>query len=106
MKDFNVNIGKRIRQIRESQGKTRDQVAEIADISPQFLFYIEIGQKSMTAKTIVNLADALNVTTDYILLGCGNRMSKIVENLEGLPTKDLELAEKFLEMFSLGVRHR
>lgn len=102
--DFNVDIGKRIRQIRESQGKTREQIAEAAEISPQFLFYIETGQKSMSAKTIVNLAAALNVTTDYLLRGCITPMAKIVTNLEGLPPEQLNLAEKFLKTFSAGAR--
>lgn len=104
--DFNVDIGKRIRQIRESQGKTREQIAEVAEISPQFLFYIETGQKSMTAKTIVNLSAALNVTTDYLLRGCITPMAKIVNNLEGLPPETLNLAEKFLENFSLGAKKK
>ena len=106
MKEFNVNIGKRIRQIRESQNKTREQIAEAAEISPQFLFYIETGQKSMTAKTIVNLAKALNVTTDYILIGQYSSMSRIVDNLEGLEPEKLDLAEKFLEVFSAGARKK
>ena len=104
--DFNVDIGKRIRQIRESQGKTREQIAEVAEISPQFLFYIETGQKSMTVKTIVNLANSLNVTTDYLLRGCITPMAKIVTNLEGLPPDKLNLAEKFLETFSVGARNK
>lgn len=106
MSNFNSDIGKRIRQIRESQGKTRDQVSEAADISSQFLFYIETGQKSMTAKTIVNLSKALNVTTDYLLLGCNTPMSRIVDNLEGLEPEKLNLAEKFLEVFSAGARQK
>ena len=106
MNDFNLSIGKRIRQIRESQGKTRDQVSEAADISSQFLFYIETGQKSMTAKTIVNLAKALNVTTDYILIGQYSSLSRIVDNLEGLEPEKLDLAEKFLEVFSAGARQK
>ena len=104
--DFNVDIGKRIRQIRESQGKTREQIAEVAEISQQFLFYIETGQKSMTAKTIVNLANSLNVTTDYLLRGCITPMAKIVTNLEGLPPDKLNLAEKFWETFSVGARNK
>ena len=101
--DFNTNIGKRIRSIRESQGKTREQIAELADISSQFLFYIETGKKSMTAKTIVNLAKALNVTTDFLLLGCITPMSKIVNDLEGLTPDQLDLAGTFIKIFSKGV---
>ncbi len=104
--NFNKQIGSRIRNMRESQGKTRDQIAEMAGISSQFLFYIETGKKSMTAKTIINLSKALNVTTDYILLGYANPMSKILINLEGLTQEQLNLVEKFLELFSYGAHQK
>ena len=104
--DFNVAIGNRIRLIREAQKKTREQVAEEADISSQFLFYIETGQKSMTAKTIVNLSKALNVTTDFLLLGCVTPMAKIVNNLEGLPPAQLYLAEQFIDILSIGLHSK
>ncbi len=115
-KDLNIAIGKRIRLLRESQGKTRDVLSEEADISPHFLFEIETGQKSMTSNTIINLAKALNVTTDFILLGAAtptvkvaplvrpSPVAKIVTNLEGLPPEQLNLAEQFIEIFSVGLR--
>ena len=104
-KDLNIAIGNRIRLIRESQGKTRDKLSEEADISPHFLFEIETGKKSMTANTIINLSKALNVTTDFLLLGCVTPMSKIVNDLEGLPPEDLNLAEQFIKKFSRGAMH-
>ncbi|MBQ9478639.1 MAG: hypothetical protein IJU71_03715 [Selenomonadaceae bacterium] len=58
----------------------------------------------MTAKTIINLSKALNVTTDYLLLGCVTPMSKIVNNLEGLLPEQLNLAEQFIETFSIGAQ--
>ena len=102
-KDLNIAIGNRIRLIREAQGKTRDKLSEEADISPHFLFEIETGKKSMTSNTIVNLAKALNVTTDFILLGSTTPMAKIITNLEGLPPDQLSLAEQFIETFSIGL---
>ena len=104
-KDLNIAIGNRVRLIRESQGKTRDKLSEEADISPHFLFEIETGKKSMTANTIINLSKALNVTTDFLLLGCVTPMSKIVNDLEGLPPEDLNLAEQFIKKFSRGAMH-
>ena len=113
---FNTDIGKRIRQLREGQGKTREQLAEAAGISAQFLFYIETGRKSMSAKTIVNLAKALGVSTDYLLLGNKSGAStasvgmpmilKIAKVLDGLSTEKLKLAERFLEDFSNGARKK
>ena len=97
-KELNTAIGQRIRVLRESQGKTRDKLSEEADISPHFS-----GKKSMTANTIVNIARALNVTTDFILLGEATPMAKIVTNLEGLKPENLNLAEQFIETFSIGL---
>ena len=68
-KDLNIAIGGRIRKVREHQRYTREQIAERADISAQFLADIENGYKSMTAATIISLANALHISTDYILLG-------------------------------------
>lgn len=120
--EFNTDIGQRIRNVRESLGKTREQIAEAAGISAQFLFYIETGRKSMSAKTIVNLARALNVSTDYLLLGdrpdseAATAISavakmvpltvRIAKSLEGLSTEKLKLAEKFLQDFSVGARKK
>ena len=102
-KELNIAIGQRIRVLREAQGKTRDKLSEEADISPHFLFEIETGKKSMTANTIVNIARALHVTTDFILLGEATPMAKIVNNLEGLMPENLNLAEQFIETFSIGL---
>ena len=101
-KELNLEIGSRIRLIREAQKKTREQIAEIAEISPQFLFDIESGKKGMTSQTIINLAKALNVSTDYILVGAVTPLAKIVNNLEGLSPEDLNLAEQFIKKFSKG----
>ena len=101
-KDLNIEIGLRIRQIRECQKKTREQISEIANISPQFLFDIESGKKGMTSQTIINLAKALNVSTDFILTGNVTPLAKIVNNLEGLAPDKLNLAEEFIKFFSKG----
>ena len=112
--EFNTDIGQRIRNVRESLGKTREQIAEAAGISAQFLFYIETGRKSMSAKTIVNLAKALNVSTDYLLLGHEEysampgaaAISNIAKILAGLSLDKLNLAEKFIADFSNGARKK
>lgn len=104
---LNIEIGNRIRTIRELKKKTREQVAEIAEISPHFLFEIETGRKSMKAQTIINLAKALEVTTDYVLLGSNDApTSNILKNLENLSPDTLNIAEKFLEIFSEGARKK
>ena len=50
MKD-DIMIGNRIRTIRESLSLTREQFAELIDISSSFLSQIERGDKSMSIDT-------------------------------------------------------
>lgn len=98
--DLLINIGKRVRKTREHYKLTREQLAEMAKISPQFLVHIENGTKSMTSNTICNLARALNVTTDYLLLGLDDTdFNRILtaEALASMLPEDKILAEKILQ---------
>ena len=113
---FNEKIGMRVRQRRKELSCTREQIAERANISVQFLFDIEKGKKSMTALTIVNLAAALSVSIDFLLRGGeknGERQN--VEESSGrqdteweqlfslLVPEQRELAEEMLRLFVRGV---
>lgn len=106
-KTLNEKIGIRIRNRREELNYTREKIAERANISVQFLFDIEKGKKSMTALTIINLAKALSISIDYLLLGtretdmCMNRnLEKI---LAPLIPEQRELAEEMLKLFVRGI---
>ena len=60
------NLGKRIREERLKKGLTQEQLAEKVDISLNFMSLIENG-KNMSVQTLINLADALDVSIDYLL---------------------------------------
>ncbi len=49
MNSFYNDAGARIRRIRELNRYTRDELAELANISPKFLYEIETGQKGFSA---------------------------------------------------------
>ena len=115
-KRLNEEIGARVRQRRKALGYTRERTAERANISVQFLFDIEKGKKSMTALTIVNLAAALSVSIDFLLLGGeasserksreenSDRRSTEWEQLFSLLVPEQrELAEEMLRLFVRGV---
>ena len=98
--DLLTDIGKRIRKTREHYGFTRERLAEMANISPQFLVHIENGTKSMTANTICNLARALNVSADYLLFGLEDtdlNRTLAMEALVSLLPDDRMLAERVLQ---------
>ena len=104
---LNEEIGARVRRRREVLGYTREQIAERANISVQFLFDIEKGNKSMTAMTVVKLADALSVSTDDILRGMETDNDKysveIARIVSSLVPEQRKLAEEILRLFVRGV---
>ena len=98
--EFLIDIGKRVRMAREHYKLTREQLAEMANISPQFLVHIENGTKSMTSNTICKLARALNVSTDYILLGLDDtdfNRTLATEALASMLPEDQVTAERILQ---------
>ena len=95
------SIGERVSYIRKKHGYTQYKLAELADISIQFLSDIENNKKSMTVKTLRQIADSLNISTDYIIYG----REKSIENtiidimLNSLSDKNKKNAEKLLCIF-------
>lgn len=95
-------------KIREAQNKSREQIAESTDISTHFLFEIETGRKSIKSKTIINLAKALNFSTDFILLQTCKKFQSFQFQKSAdvifrqVPTKNIQLfAEDFhLQLFA------
>lgn len=61
--------GERILLVRLMRGYTRESLAELASISPKFLYEIETGRKGFSAIVLYNLCEALKVDCDYILTG-------------------------------------
>ena len=62
-------MGRRIRVIREDKGITREMLAEMIDVSAQFIADVEYGNKGVSIRKLFLLAQALEVTSDYILAG-------------------------------------
>jgi len=61
--------GARIRELREINRYTREIFAEIAEISPKFLYEIETGKKGFSADTLYRIAKGLSVSCEYIISG-------------------------------------
>lgn len=75
----NIKVGRRIRNLREINHYTREELAEAANISPKFLYEIESGRKGFSAQTLVKISMALSVSCDYIMFGKNEDM-----RIEGL----------------------
>ena len=68
-KDYNLMVGLRIREIRESMHLSREKFSEKCDISSSFLADVERGKKSLTSKTIYKICSSCNISADYIVFG-------------------------------------
>lgn len=64
-----IQIGKRLRKQREKVNLTREEFAEKAGISPQFLAEIENGKKGMSVATLYKICTNFNISSDYLLFG-------------------------------------
>lgn len=84
----NVEIGRRIRALREKYKLSREALAAKSEISVQFLYDIETGKKGMTVTTLSKLASALKVSTDEIVFGKSNSSINISEEELKLLDKD------------------
>lgn len=68
-KSIMLQIGKRLRRQREKMNMIREEFAEKAGISPQFLAEIENGKKGMSVDTLYKICQSFNLSADYLLFG-------------------------------------
>ena len=95
-----TNAGTRIMLLRNEKGYSREYLSEKAGISSKFLYEIETRGKGFSANTLLRLASALEVTTDYIMVGEGNPRydEKLVNMIEIFEPNALETVKRLLEI--------
>ncbi len=60
-------LGKRIRRQRQDVGWTQEQLAERINVSTSYVGHIERGSRKASIDTLVDIANAMGVTADYLL---------------------------------------
>lgn len=88
-------IGARIKEAREQAGLTQEDLAAELDMSPSHISVLERGRKAPRLETLVNIANALQVSTDMLLQDVLVRrtdslVSELSEVISKLGTKDQE----------------
>ena len=66
---FLQEVGQRITERRKKLGITQEALAEISDVTTQFVSYAESGKRAMRPENLLKIANALGVSTDYLLTG-------------------------------------
>ena len=62
-------LGKRIKELRGQRMLSQEELAELADVTAQYISYIETGRKKVSLQVLVNIADGLSVSVDNLLMG-------------------------------------
>ena len=65
--DFYQKVGARVREIRTQKKLSQSELAVKASLSLPHISAIELGKKAMKLETLVRVAEALEVSTDYLL---------------------------------------
>jgi DNA-binding XRE family transcriptional regulator len=65
---FYGDLGKRIRELRQQQGLTQEDLAQKAQISRGYLAQIEAGQRRTSLHIVLNIATSLHVSVDELLI--------------------------------------
>ena len=96
-----VRLGKRIKELRTKFGYTQEQLAELMDISPKTLGWIENGRSYPTAKNIDLMANIFKIDVAEILNLYNTKntedMKKDIKSfVNSLPEKYVCIAHKFL----------
>ena len=78
---FLKEMGQRMYLQRKQLGLTQEQVAELADISPQLLSNAENGIQVIGSDKLFRISQALEVSADYLLSGnYSNKDIQILQN--------------------------
>ena len=63
-------IGKRIKAARKHRGISQQTMAEIVACTPSYISYIETGVRSMSLDMFILIANALDISSDELLIDC------------------------------------
>ncbi|MGH9858161.1 MAG: helix-turn-helix domain-containing protein, partial [Acidobacteriota bacterium] len=102
-----MNLSQKIVQLRKEKDWTLVELSKAVGISPNNLNRYEKGHSRPSLDAIRKLADVFNVSTDYLLFDEAPRENrlhvfdpifiKFLENAEGLPEEDKNIARGVLK---------
>ncbi len=104
-KQENIQIGLRVKQTRKAAGLTQERLAELVDITAQFLSSVERGTVGLSVPVLSRLCSVLLVSSDFILMGDiePSDVTGITARLSRLPPEHIENVEEILNRYIEGI---
>lgn len=95
-------LGKRMQDTRIAKGLTQADLAEMVDLTPKYLSNLECGFRMPRMDTFVDIANALNIDAntllvDYLDRGPAIESSRVAVMLEKLPADKQRSALRIIE---------
>ena len=95
-------IGSKIKECRKACNLSQTDLADKVGISPRYLSDIERGEKMPKLATFINILNAMDASTDYILADILNsaykvRATELEKSLEELDIDDKNMALSLLK---------
>ena len=95
----------RLRSIRERRALNQAELATRAGLQATAVSHFETGTRKPSFDNLRRLADALNVTIDYLIGRVGDNQIKeghdqLYRNIGNLTAEDREFAESFIELLA------
>ena len=86
-------IGKNIRKYRTEKGMRQEVLAEMTNLTPNYIGMLERSDKIPSLATLIRIANALGVTSDMLLCdvldnGYKIKSSLLLERISKLPEKE------------------
>ena len=96
---FLQEVGQRIIERRKKLGITQEALAEISDVTTQFVSYAESGKRAMRPENLLKIATALGVSTDYLLTGdiVDKDLLLLSDKLSKLSPSQLRIIENIID---------
>lgn len=91
-----MDVGKRIRELREKEGFSQNELANIADVSQTHLRRIELGQSGVSVDHLQMICDALGISlADFF--DVETRQDELVDAVKKLTPRQKYLLTVFLQ---------
>ena len=104
-KQENIQIGIRVKQAREKAGLTQERLAELLDVTAQYLSGVERGAVGLSVPILSRLCSVLLISSDFILSGDTklSDVTGITARLSRLPPEHIENVEELLNRYIEGI---
>lgn len=85
-------VARRVCEVRKARGLTQEELAAKADVSPTHISVLERGVKLPNLDTFIAIANALDISADYLLQDVVNRSEE--SQVNELTSRLMELPEE------------